>query len=169
MDGRQYVSVLAGWGGAFALVGGDAAAAAGANPSGRLLTFALGGDEALTAQPGPAREPTPLPVDASAAAVARGNALYHEWCATCHGIGAVGGGVLPDLRYAAPSTYEHLDEIVLEGAYEPKGMPGFGDWLDADDLDALRAYLLSRAAALRAGPTRSSGSAARSDPTRARE
>src|SRR5262249_41458877 len=50
LDGVQYVAVMAGWGGAFALGGGDAAAAAGVTREtnfGRLLVFRLGGADQL--------------------------------------------------------------------------------------------------------------------------
>jgi quinohemoprotein ethanol dehydrogenase len=96
-DGQQYVSVLAGWGGAFALVAGDAALAAGANNSGRLLTFKLGGTATLPKYEVADRTPTPLPATASAEEVQRGKRLYHQWCAACHGAEAISGGVLPDL------------------------------------------------------------------------
>jgi hypothetical protein len=41
-----------------------------------------------------------------------------------------------------------LPEIVLRGAFEKNGMPRFDRWLDADDVEAIRAYLLSRRARL---------------------
>ena len=43
VDGQQYVSVMAGWGGAFALSGGEAAAASQVGGVGSLLSFTLGG------------------------------------------------------------------------------------------------------------------------------
>ena len=43
VDGTQYVSIMAGWGGAFALYGGAQAAAANFENPGRIFTFALGG------------------------------------------------------------------------------------------------------------------------------
>ena len=50
LDGTQYVAVMAGWGGVFALAGGDAAAAAGVQREtnlGRLLVYRLGGKAEL--------------------------------------------------------------------------------------------------------------------------
>ncbi len=150
VDGEQYVSVLAGWGGIFALVGGDAALAAGANNSGRLLTFKLGGTAELPRFDAPRREPTPVPLTASAETVARGNQLFHTWCAGCHGIGVVSGGVLADLRTMSRETHSALADIVLRGALVGKGMPSFATWLGNDDVEEIGAYLLSRAADLRA-------------------
>ena len=74
-----------------------------------------------------------------------GGNLYHRWCATCHGIGAVGGGVLPDLRYATPETHDKLVSIVLGGVYQDRGMPSFAKWLKEADVERIRAYVLSRA------------------------
>jgi mono/diheme cytochrome c family protein len=61
----------------------------------------------------------------------------------CHGIAAVSGGDIADLRYALPSTYDSLDKIVRQGAYQPLGMPKFY-FLTEADVAALKSYLLSR-------------------------
>jgi quinohemoprotein ethanol dehydrogenase len=149
LDGEQYVAVMAGWGGAFALVAGDAAAAAGVSDNtGRLLVWKLGGDAELPEQEAAERELAALEVDVDAETVQRGNQTYHRWCATCHGVGAVSGGVLPDLRKAEPGVYDILDEVVLRGALLQNGMPRFDVWLRRDDVAAIRSYLLSRRAAL---------------------
>jgi quinohemoprotein ethanol dehydrogenase len=145
VDGQQFISVLAGWGGDFGLFGGDAALAAGANNIGRLLTFALGGRASIPKFEAPARTPTPLAVTASDESVARGNTQYHRWCARCHGVGVVGGGVLADLRYATPETHSVFSEIVLGGALLSRGMPSFAKWIAPDELEAIRSYILSRA------------------------
>ena len=151
LDGEQYVAVMAGWGGAFALVAGDAAAGAGVTPDtnhGRLLVFKLGGTAKLPVHEAIERELAAIPAEFDAALVLRGNHTYHRWCTVCHGFGAVSGGVLPDLRKADPPVYDALEEIVLGGARLPLGMPRLDAWLDVDDVAALRAYLLSRRAAL---------------------
>src|SRR5262245_28329131 len=100
VDGVQYVTVMAGWGGVFALAGGDAARAAGVRSVGRMLTYRLGGS---APPPPPADLPPPprpsIELHARTSDVVAGGNLFHRWCATCHGVGAVGGGVLPDLRY----------------------------------------------------------------------
>ena len=66
-------------------------------------------------------------------------------CATCHGIGAVGGGVLPDLRYATQETHDQLMSIVLGGTLQSHGMPSFAKWLNESDVERIRAYVVSRA------------------------
>jgi quinohemoprotein ethanol dehydrogenase len=149
LDGEQYVAVMAGWGGAFALVAGDAAAAAGVvDNRGRLLVWKLGGTAQLPPQQAAAREVAAVPSHFDAALVTRGNHTYHRWCATCHGVGVVSGGVLPDLRKADPQLYPMFEEIVLNGSLANNGMPRFDAWLGRDDVAAIRAYVLTRRAAL---------------------
>jgi PQQ-dependent dehydrogenase (methanol/ethanol family) len=146
VDGVQYVTVMAGWGGVFALAGGDAARSAGVESVGRVLTFALGGS---APPPPPADLPPPprpsVEVTASAAQIQAGGNAYHRWCAHCHGIGAVGGGVLPDLRYSTPETHARFADIVLGGVSQDRGMPSFAKWLTPQEVEQIRAYVVSRA------------------------
>ena len=149
LDGEQYVVVMAGWGGAFALAAGDAAAAAGVTDNvGRLLVFKLGGTAKLPVTERLEREIAALPADFDPEQVHRGTLTYHRYCGVCHGPGAVSGGVLPDLRKAQPAIYDALEDIVLRGARLQNWMPRFDAWLDAAEVADIRAYLLSRRAAL---------------------
>jgi quinohemoprotein ethanol dehydrogenase len=149
LDGIQYVAVMAGWGGAFALSGGDAAAAAGVQREtnfGRLLVYRLGGTAQLPVQRAEQAALAALPAGFDKATVKRGSDTYARWCAVCHGIGAVGAGVLPDLRRSDPAIYDALGAIVLQGARSPNGMPRFDAFLNPEDVAAIRAYLLARRA-----------------------
>jgi len=153
VDGEQYVSVMAGWGGAFALAAGDAAAAAGVRNVGRLLTFRLGGTATLPAPPAP---PTGAPLASAKlpkldGAARQGEALYAANCAVCHGIAAVSGGVLPDLRHTSEEVNRNFETIVLGGARAKQGMPSFADRLTKADLTAIQAYLSSQRAAEKTG------------------
>jgi quinohemoprotein ethanol dehydrogenase len=146
LDGKQYVSILVGWGGAGGLYA--------ANPfghykaSGRLWTFVLDGDADFVPVRGIDRPPlTPIEFEASSEAITHGRELYAARCSMCHGLGAASGGGIADLRYAAPATYEALDAIVRGGAYAALGMPQF-DWLSGTDVDSIRSYLLAQRAAL---------------------
>ena len=65
----------------------------------------------------------------------------------CHSTAAASGGTLADLRYAQPATYDNMDQIVRQGAYQQLGMPKF-DFLTEEDLAALKGYVLSRREAL---------------------
>ena len=87
VDGVQYVSVMAGWGGPTATF--NAPNQGKTKPGyGRMLTFALGGKATLTprafARTGP---PTPaITVNASPAVIHEGQILYTANCASCHGL-----------------------------------------------------------------------------------
>jgi quinohemoprotein ethanol dehydrogenase len=126
IDGKQYVSVMAGWGGAFPKK---------FRSYGRLLTFALGGTASPLTRAVP-RRVTALPNTASAAAIASGQKLFAAYCVRCHG----GATVLPDLRRSAPSVLNGLEKI-LDGAMVERGMPRFAEF-DKAMVAQLRGYLL---------------------------
>ncbi len=148
IDGEQYVSVMAGWGGVFALYGGDAAASNHVRSiDGRLLTFKLGGTATLPPRaPEPARvQAFTAPPIATAQTVSEGELLFARNCMACHGAGAVGGGVIPDLRHISPEVASGFKAIVRDGTLRTRGMPAFAR-LSETDLDAILAYLQKRAA-----------------------
>lgn len=145
LDGVQYVSIMAGWGGAFALTGGYAPVPV---VPGRLLTFALNGKATLAQSKPAANVAAPsLPAiafNAPKETVARGAGLFAQHCAVCHGLVAVGGGgVLPDLKLSQPAVFDKYQQIVLDGALAEAGMPAFKQALVAEDVAAIRAYILS--------------------------
>jgi len=145
VGGTQYVTVMAGWGGAFALTGGNATG--GAVVPGRILTFALNGKQPLPdimAQK--LAEVKAIEFQATPEKIDRGAVLFAQWCGVCHGLTAVGGGAISDLRYSQPTTFNAYSDIVLEGKRAAIGMPSFKRWLTADDVDAIRAYVLKRRA-----------------------
>jgi quinohemoprotein ethanol dehydrogenase len=147
LDGVQYVAVAAGWGSGFALSAGPAATRAGVRGAGRVLAFALDRHEALPPAPpapGPVPEPT-FALEAAPAEVERGGLLYAGWCLACHGPLAIGGGSIPDLRYSTPETHAQFADIVRAGLRAERGMPPFGDVLDAADARAIQAYVLQLA------------------------
>jgi mono/diheme cytochrome c family protein len=143
----QYVSVMAGWGGADGQF--NAPNRGKVKPGyGRMLTFAVGGTATLNARAfGHPQPPTPaINVSATAEAIHDGGLLYGAQCAGCHGLGAV-AGPLPDLRYASKAVHEQFEAIVLGGARSRLGMPSFKDLLTAEQVRAIQAYILSRAKA----------------------
>jgi quinohemoprotein ethanol dehydrogenase len=142
LDGRQYVSVLAGLGGAVGLYGRNPQSHYKA--TGRVYTFTL---DARTPVP-PVRgieRPALTPIESTATPeqVARGAELYGERCSMCHGVAATSGGSIADLRYATAETFAAFDNIVRQGAYLGLGMPMF-EWFSEGDVASLRAYVLSR-------------------------
>ncbi len=149
IDGVQYVSVLAGWGGA-GLLAGTLAAQHGWQYKGqprRLYTFALDGAQALPPSPPPSAA---VPIDdpgfaVDAALAHRGRAVFARSCALCHGGGAVSGGAAPDLRASAiPLARDAFAKVVVEGERVAKGMPSFPE-LGGAELDGLTHYIRSRA------------------------
>ncbi len=146
VDGEQYIAVMAGWGGAFALASGVPPQSGMIARHGRLLAYKLAGGQQLPA-PSVATIDIPEPQrgDASAAQIERGEALFHEHCSVCHGGGAVGSGVLPDLRYSNDAIHEVWDRIVLEGALAIKGMVGFDGVISEEESEDIRQYVIKRA------------------------
>jgi len=146
IDGEQYVSVNAGWGGAFALVFGEFVHADSVPNVSRVLTFKLGADGKL---PDRAWKPAvvfnPPEQTASAGTIARGHRVYQDTCMGCHGLNAVSGLLVPDLR---GSAYLHdeagWNAVVLKGALSNAGMPSLVSIIDADDSEAIRAYVIEQ-------------------------
>jgi len=146
LDGVQYVSVLAGWGGSPGLMNDP-----GWGPVkpgyGRILTFTLGGAATLQVPAFGHKGPPPLPAiatDASPQVVHRGELLYAANCLGCHGIKVV-AGPLPDLRYSSQATMEGIEDIVLGGSRASSGMPSFQKILNAGEVRAIQAYIVARA------------------------
>jgi quinohemoprotein ethanol dehydrogenase len=144
--GEQYIAVLSGWGGSYALSGGKAASMSGnlRNVS-RLLVFKLGGTATL-----PPLEPraiviNPPPDPADAASIARGEPLFDQYCSVCHGEHAIGGGVVPDLRASNFLSMDFFYNIVLDGALKDAGMASFKSALSRDDVSAIRNFVIHRA------------------------
>jgi quinohemoprotein ethanol dehydrogenase len=146
IDGIQYVSVLAGWGGPDGLAN-DPSWGPVKPGYGRILTFTLGGNATFKAPAFGHNSPPPVPsitVDASPQLVHQGELLFADNCAGCHGMQAV-AGPLPDLRYASKETLEGIEGIVLGGRRAAAGMPSFQKILTAGQVRAIQAYIVSRA------------------------
>lgn len=150
VDGEQYVSFMAGWGGTFPLLLGPLSVEAKVRPEARVLTYKLGGKATLPApQRAPQTVPQPPAVTASADDVAAGRTLYNGFCGSCHGLNAISGGVLPDLRYLDARKHGQFKDIVLMGARAAKGMPPFAGTIAEADADRIHQYLIKRAHDLR--------------------
>ena len=148
VNGVQYVSVVAGWGGAFPSVAGEVSWVAGKLPNrSRVLTFRLGGKAKLPpAETLIAQLPALPRSTASAATILAGKTVYHRFCYYCHGDAAVSGGVLPDLRHSsALGDPVAWTSIVRKGALSTSGMIAFGGEVSESDSEAIRAYVIQRA------------------------
>jgi quinohemoprotein ethanol dehydrogenase len=150
VGGRQYVAVLAGYGGSAAVLSDIMNVGWKYAGPRRLLTFAVDGKALL-----PPSEPPTLKVSVQdnpaevldPNQIAMGKAMYMA-CAACHGRNLVGaGGPAPDLRESAvPLNPEAFWSVVHDGAQIERGMPGFG-MFGKPQIEALRQYVRARARA----------------------
>ena len=149
VKGRQYVSVLVGYGGTTAALSDvlNVGWKYGAQPR-RVLTFALDGKAVLP--PSPPRDMVvhavddpSLKIDEAAAAKGQGLTIM---CIACHGPDFRGAGSpAPDLRESQLALSEdNFWSVVHDGALMQRGMPRF-DFLTRDQVHDLFMYL--RAAA----------------------
>jgi quinohemoprotein ethanol dehydrogenase len=148
--GRQYVCVLAGYGG-----GAGESAAIGymgwqwGLPR-RVLVFRLGATAQLPTTPQPVTHVKPMDNAAQKldpTRVTAGGVLYGEACTGCHGEAVVANGNAPDLR-ASPLAFDQLAfrRVLVEGLLVPKGMPRFDDLSDAE-IGSLYEFIRARARA----------------------
>jgi quinohemoprotein ethanol dehydrogenase len=145
VDGVQYVTVMAGWGGAAGLM--NAPSVGAARPGyGRILTFALNGTATLKVLPfGHKESPVPaITTKQNPRMVHEGSLLFNSHCFICHGLNAV-AGPLPDLRYSSKEVLDSLESIVLRGTRASDGMPSFRKILTAKEVKAIRSYIIARA------------------------
>jgi quinohemoprotein ethanol dehydrogenase len=155
VDGVQYLTLMVGWGGAAGIIH-----APGGGPIkpgfARIITFAIGGTAKLDVPRfGHQGPPTPaISINATPASVHQGSVLFSKYCFYCHGVDAVAGSGIPDLRYATAETHRQFESIVLNGARESRGMPAFKDVLKREQLPAIQAYILSRATAAASKPSK---------------
>lgn len=149
VNGEQYVAVLAGWGGAFALAADGALIddLAPVQNISRLLVFKLGRAAQLPQKPELAQLPLdPPPSRASAQTIALGQKSYARYCAVCHAPGAVGSSVLPDLRRSSALADRNAwMAVVHDGILKDNGMVSFAGSLSRERTDAIRQYVIFRA------------------------
>jgi len=147
IDGAQYVSVNVGWGGAFALVFGEFVQAESLPNVSRVLTFKLGGKASL---PAVSWKPTvvfnPPQLTAGPETVALGFATYQDVCMGCHGLNAVSGLLIPDLRGSGYLWDEKAwENVVRGGQLKDRGMASFAENISAEQSQAVRAYVIQQA------------------------
>jgi PQQ-dependent dehydrogenase (methanol/ethanol family) len=145
IDGEQYVTVVAGWGGVLALGGGALAAAAGVSNVSRILTFRLDANGSLPPLEELRPNPDPPPRIDDEELIASGKHHFNNRCSMCHGLDAVGGGVVPDLRFMSAQSHEQFYAVMLGGLHSERGMVSFAAILDAQDAKAIHAYLIGEA------------------------
>jgi alcohol dehydrogenase (cytochrome c)/quinohemoprotein ethanol dehydrogenase len=147
IDGEQYIALVAGWGTSSALWEGPAL-----NPDGdkqnisRVLAYKLDGQAQLPPPPPlPARVAPPAPFG-DEATLETGRAEFAKNCDACHGVMAIGGGELPDLRWSPYiSSAESFQSVVIDGALKEKGMVSFAPNITPSDAEAIRAWVVAQA------------------------
>jgi quinohemoprotein ethanol dehydrogenase len=150
-DGKQYVSIVAGWGGTGAAASGQMTAAYGWQSRvhmHRLLTFVLDGTGKLPPQAPPqvaqALAAPEFTVDPAKARVGAG-VWSRSMCLGCHGFVMIAGGMAPDLRASTiPLSQDAFEQIVRGGAMQQLGMPKYEKLTDAE-LEGLQHYIRQRA------------------------
>jgi quinohemoprotein ethanol dehydrogenase len=149
VGGRQFVSVLVGFGGNIFSTKYTAAGWKYGAQKRRLLTFALDGKAVLA--PSPPQDFELHPVDDPsyrivAADLPEGRQLYTAHCGLCHGMDAISGNlVAPDLRESSLALdREALWSVLHEGLLMKRGMPRF-EALTHDQTDKIYNYLRNAA------------------------
>jgi quinohemoprotein ethanol dehydrogenase len=151
IGGKQYVAIAIGNGGSHWLAGGLTSPQRKGTPTGRVLIFKLGGTLAYP-RIDTSLDPVPTLPDIafSRARIDRGARKYANFCAACHGFGAISGQVTPDLR-RSPTVMSAgaFHTIVKQGVLLPNGMPKFGDELPDADVETIREFIIDEARFIR--------------------
>lgn len=115
--------------------GGDEAAASTVVTAGTTAApeTTVGGDST------PDSADTTAAADTTTASAVDGEALYNDECASCHGDDG-GGGLGPSLQNLEES-FPDQSEVVAIVTDGTGSMPGFGDDLSAEEIDAIVAYV----------------------------
>lgn len=145
IDGKQYVSVLVGYGGGIAGLGAPMGWSYGAHMR-RLITFSLTGTASMPDLP-PPFYPQPIVSDDFQIDdnMAQLGASQYGKCQSCHGISAIAAGMAPDLRASViPLSAPEFAAVVRDGGRNSRGMPSFPDMTE-EQLTALQHYIRKRA------------------------
>lgn len=110
-----------------------------------LLVFKIGGTAQL--EPLPPVEPAPFVQSDetfTAEQIAMGQGQYLAFCTICHN-----GPVNPNLmRSQVAANKDAWNAVVMEGILSQNGMISFAPWIDAEQAEAIRAYVLTTAATM---------------------
>lgn len=145
IDGEQYIAVMAGYG-SFTNIPSTSRARENEN-YGRIIAFKLNGGKVPLP---PKRKfhakevPPPPEITASSAEISKGEALFKEYCKSCHrAFGKDLWSEVPDLSMMSAPTHRDFNSIVLEGKLKYYGMAAFSDVLKPEDAEAIHQYLIS--------------------------
>ena len=152
LDGTQYVTVAAGWGGGYGMKN----ILTDKLRSDLVLTFRLGIDKKESKvnvlheenqmafhryapknapiQPGPK-------VTISKETFLQGETVFNTNCAVCHVVDDSRGGVAPNLLTSHMIEKQVLPVVLLDGVLQSRGMPSFEGKLERSEVEALSGYL----------------------------
>ncbi len=152
LDGTQYVTVAAGWGGGYGMKN----ILTDKLRSDLVLTFRLGIDKKESKvnvlheenqmafhryapknapiQPGPK-------VTISKKTFLQGETVFNTNCAVCHVVDDSRGGIAPNLLTSHMIEKQVLPVVLLDGALQSRGMPSFEGKLKRSEVEALSGYL----------------------------
>jgi PQQ-dependent dehydrogenase (methanol/ethanol family) len=146
LDGEQYIAVAQGSGGTVMITVGDELMKKKTNQN-KLLVFKKGRFNqtvSLASNELATIKALGHKVNTDPVVIKQGESLYHNNCASCHGINALSNYVVPDLRYMSEQTHSDFASIVIGGTRTHKGMIGFYETLGMEDVDAIHAYLANK-------------------------
>lgn len=142
IDGRQYLSVLTGWGGGYGMKNKHTPTI----ETGKVFTFVLGGDQKLP-EPVAAQERRPIKPrwEIYDYEVNIGAGLFNKYCAVCHVSGNGSGGVAPNLAFSPHIGSPTFDKILLEGLLLPNGMPSYQGRISEEESHAIQTFIMATA------------------------
>ncbi|MCM8559601.1 PQQ-dependent dehydrogenase, methanol/ethanol family [Pseudomonas shahriarae] len=150
VNGEQYVAFSVGWGGILPLLTGPLTNKGKVRAESRVIAFKLGATGELpTPKAAPVLPTTRQVLTATPEQLVQARGMFNGLCAGCHGLNAISGGVVPDLRYLDDNKHAAFPAFV-SGALINKGMPNFSDILQREDMELLRQYLVKRTRDLQA-------------------
>jgi quinohemoprotein ethanol dehydrogenase len=146
IDGEQFVTVMAGFGGPTLSFLPEHAAAYEYENNGVILTYKLGGGETpLPPVVSPVAVPRPPEMVLSDAQIKEGESIYNSVCVFCHGgFGPKHISSYPDLAKMPENTHQQFNTILLKGSLSAYGMASFADIIDEAKADALHQYLVQQ-------------------------
>lgn len=146
VDGVQYVSIAAGWGGVYGITDKFTNRVG----TGHVYTFKVGGtakmpefvvEEQGDFVAGVAYDPDHY---------GEGAAIYIANCVFCHGVPAVAsGGNVPNLGFSSADKINNLEALLFSETFLESGMPDFTGKLSSEDVTKIKAFIQGTADAVR--------------------
>jgi quinohemoprotein ethanol dehydrogenase len=142
LNGEQYVAVMVGEGGA-GQISSPALMPQRPRLPGRLMVFTLGGKATAPDYVMPAQPQVDLASVTTTGDAKRGFLIFNENCQVCHGANA-SGQWLPNLPHSPMiATADDFKSVVIDGVRAHNGMASFKRFLNDQEVEDVRAFLIS--------------------------